>query len=219
MGIQKREYESIQKEKTEEDFKFNFNYRLQQFQFAIEALNEKLGDSIAKQSSDIKSSEIERQNFQEKCLSKIQEFRIELNNFYIDLNAFQEVVKDSQKKADSFISRSDFEQKISHFNQYIKIIYEEKVAMRREFNNLLERVRSDFDIKLNTQKEEILAAPSELPDLKQSINQKIELVELNGQNAVLRSSNNEKHIMLVERKIENIYQLIKKIDISMQEEK
>jgi len=81
----------------------------------------------------------------------------------------------------------------------------------------LNRFTQEVDNNLKVNKEEILSIPSELPHLKKMLDQRIELVELNGQNAVLRSSNNERQILLVERKIENIYQLVKKLDITNQE--
>ena len=89
--------------------------------------------------------------------------------------------------------------------------------MHREYNGLIDRFKLDVTNQIKSLREELISRPTGLPELQKLLESKIELVELNGQNAVLRSSNNEKQILLIERKIENIYQLIKRLDLNKQE--
>ena len=59
--------------------------------------------------------------------------------------------------------------------------------------------------------------PSEASEIKKHLEEKIDVVSLDGSNALLRSSNCEKHLNLIEKKIECIMLLIKKIDLNQQE--
>lgn len=219
MGMQKRDYQQVQQLKAEETFKFDTNQRLQNLQFAMDKLSGALSEAVANQGSDKKDCDIEIENVMQSCMSSLKEFRGELNQMFNDINNVKSWVKQTRSEVEDCVETSNFNEKISHLHDCIKKLHTEKDSMRKEFNGLLDRQKCDFEAKLKALKEEILAIPSEVPNLRKVVDQKIELVELNGQNAVLRSSNNENKIMLVERKIENIYQLIKKIEITMQGDK
>ena len=217
IGMDKQKYKEWQEIKAEEDFKSSVVQKLQNLQFAINDLNENLLNVDAKYGSAIKDCEIEIHHVMDSCMTSLKEFKQSVDGCERLCNESKNWIRTLNTTIEDCPTRSDFNEKISHLHDYIKCLHNEKDSMRKEFNGLIDRLKLDLDAKLKAQKEEILAIPSEIPNLRKVMDQKIELVELNGQNAVLRSSNNEKQIMLTERKIENIYQLLKKHEISKQE--
>lgn len=69
------------------------------------------------------------------------------------------------------------------------------------------------DSKVKASKEEILSIPSEIPELKRSFQEKFDLMEMDLENGRIRASNNEKQLIVIEKKIEQIYLLIKKLEL------
>lgn len=219
MGIQKREFHEAQQMKAEEDFKYHTNQRIQNLQFAIDMINKSLASCVAAQGSDKNCVDTQIAEVMNATMSSLKEFRQELGDMATQMTNTNNWIRQVRSEIEGCVETSTFNEKISHLHDCIKKLHSEKDSMRKEFNGLIDRLKSDFENRLKAQKEEILAMPSEVPNLRKLMDQKIELVELNGQNAVLRSSNNEKQIMLVERKIENLYQLIKKFDLNIKEDK
>lgn len=217
MGLQKKEYHEAQLLKAEEDFKYHTNQRIQNLQFAVDMINKSLATYIAAQGSDKNCVDTQISQVMDATMSSLKEFRQELGDMGTQLTNTNNWIRQARSEIEECVETSNFNEKISHLHDCIKRLHTEKDSMRKEFNGLIDRLKLDFDNKLKAQKEEILAIPSDVPNLRKVMDQKIELVELNGQNAVLRSSNNEKQIMLVERKIDNIYQLIKKLELTNQE--
>ena len=59
--------------------------------------------------------------------------------------------------------------------------------------------------------------PAKSPEIDSKYNEILkscELTKLDGTNAVLRATNNEKHVQLLQKQIENIYLLLKKHELS-----
>lgn len=217
MGIQKRDYQEVQALKAEEDFKFQTNQRIQNLQFAVDTLSKSLEESIADQGSLEQSCNTQIKEVMQATMSSLKEFRQTLGDVRTEFDTQERWFRHMKEMVDQKVEVSSFNEKISHLHDCIKRLHDEKDSMRKEFNGLIDRLKLDLDTKIKAQKEEILAIPSEIPGLRKVMDQKMELIELNGQNAVLRSSNNERQIMLVERKIDNLYQLIKKVDLTNQE--
>lgn len=218
-GIDKERYKELQALKDQEDFRYQTTQGLQNLKFDLERQQERLAKIMAERGSDKKDTDIQLQHIMEACMSSLKEFRQDLGDINTQLTNTNNWIKQVRTEIEDCVETSNFNEKISHLHDCIKRLHTEKDSMRKEFNGLIDRLKLDFESRLKTQKEEILAIPSEVPNLRKVMDQKIELVELNGQNAVLRSSNNEKQIMLVERKIDNIYQLIKKLEIANEESK
>lgn len=219
MGIPNKEYYEAQQIKAEEDFKYHTNQRIQNLQFAIDMINKSLALFVAAQDSDKNCVDTQIAKVMETTMSSLKEFRQELGDMATQMTNTNNWIRQIRSEIEGCVKTSQFNEKISHLHDCINRLNSEKDAMRKEFNGLIDRLKLDFENRLKAQKEEILAIPSEIPDLKKLMDQKLELVELNGQNGVLRSSNNERQIMLLERKIENIYQLFKQLDINKQESK
>lgn len=96
----------------------------------------------------------------------------------------------------------------------IKRMQNEIQSLRHEIDDVIARVREEFGRKLEEFKKSVIDKPSEIPVLKDEILKKLELVALDGTNSLIRSTNNEKQINLIEKKIENLYLMMKNIDLS-----
>lgn len=212
-GMQIKEYKEAQARKAEDDFKFQTNQRIQNLQFAIEMINKSLSQTIANEGSLESQCKAEVNELMNVQMTLSKEFRQTLIDMQTDVTFLERAIMKMQHSLNERIEISVFNETISDLNEEIESLQRDRDSMRKEFNGMIQRLKIDFDAKLKAQKEEILAIPSEIPNLRKVMDQKIELVELNGQNAVLRSSNNEKQIMLVERKIDNLYQLLKEVQM------
>ncbi len=214
MGISQDDYKQHQASKDEDDFKTSINKKMQRLILEIDMLNNCLDESIAQQGSFEVECKTEINEILNLTTLSLKEFRQSLGDVLTEFIGYEKKFNNMQISIESKVHVSDFNEKISRLEQMIENLHKEKASIRNDFIALVQRLSKDFDNKLIKLKDEILAMPSEIPHLKKFYDQKIELVELNGQNGVLRSSNNEKQIMLLERKIENIYQLIKKLEIA-----
>lgn len=219
MGIQKKDYQEIQAIKAEEEFKFSTNQRIQNLQTAIDKTNNLLASTIAVQGSNKQDCDLQVDEVMRSCMASLKEFRRILDDFELMIQANKNLVNQVMAQQKLMVEQDVFNEKISRLEQEVQQLRREKESFKRDAKDQNHRLIGDFSSQLKAMKEEILNIPSEIPAMKKLFDQKFEIVELNGQNAVLRSSNNEKQIMLVERKIDNIYQLIKKIELSMQEAK
>lgn len=217
MGIDKEKYKAVQEIKSEEDFKSITFQKLQGLQFAVEELNNSILQVEASQGSNFKLCEIEIHHVMDLCVNSLKEFRSAIDACEKTANYSMSLVKALNVACDDYVKTERLDHEIYLLKEEIKVLRNEKASMRKDFDAALHRMYADFEGRLAATKQEILSQPSEIPNIKNLLEQKLQLVDLNGQNAVLRSANNENQIMLVERKIENIYQLIKKMDMKQQE--
>lgn len=216
-GISQEEYKKAQESLHNEKFHFDTNQRFQNLQFQMNDLKKNIQDILSTQGSDKRSIDTQLEQIMEATMNSLKEFRQTIGDSKTQIEKMDETAHVNYMLMSQFLIREDWEDSLSHLYGCIERIQGEKDAMRKEFNGLIERLKLDFDQRLQAVKDEILSRPSEVAPLKHLMDQKLELVELNGQNAVLRSSNNERQIALVERKIDNLYQLIKALDITKQE--
>ncbi len=215
-GISQEEYLATQAIKAEEDFKNQTNQSLGDLHRFVIKIDKSVYDLLALVGSNNVALDQQLTEVMTSTMSSLKEFRQELGDFGTQL--FNLKISQAQVKVslEDYISRDCFDREVGSLVAEIKELKNYQESMKRDFMACIERLHDQFDDKLKSMKAAILAIPSEIPALKSLIEQKLELVDLNGQNAVLRSSNNEKQIQLVERKIENIYQLIKKVDFDNQ---
>lgn len=218
MGMSKEQFQKTQSIKEDEDFKFNTNQRIQNLQFAIDMINKSLSESIANYGSQKVYYDGLMANVGASLGISLREFREQLDDFRVSLNIYSSAMACVSEEVKENVSLSDFQEKISLLESLIVKLHREKEELRKEFKDAIHRLSQEFDVKMKTQKTEILNMPSEIPAMRKLFDQKLEIVELNGQNAILRSSNNERQLTLIEKKIENIYQLMKKFDLTKQEQ-
>lgn len=214
MGIENDQYVEAQKIKAENDFRNTTNQRIQNLEFTIDMINKSIATAVASQESSKKHYEISLTNFMESTLGALKEFRHTVEEVTTVLQKHGEKLTALHNNQIQLIDRHEWNEKISLLKRMMEELHLEDNSVRSECNHLIQRVGVEFDSRIKHLKEEILAKPSGVPDLKRETDEKIQLVELNGQNAVLRSSNNEKQIMLLERKIDNLYQLVKRLEIA-----
>ncbi len=217
--ISRERFVDAQRKKKEEDFKYQTNQRLQKLGFSMDELSKSFDRLEATQMLDRNCLNSQMDKVKQETISNLEEFRQELGDIITAMNKMSDEISRCKAALHDSISKSDLQEKISLINAEIMQIRRENGLLRSEIYSLINIQTANFEKKVKDSKEEILAIPSEIPPLRKLLDQKIEICELNGQNSMLRSSNNERSIQLLEKKIENIYQLIKKIDITSQENK
>ncbi len=213
-GISQEEYKKAQDLKAEEDFKYNTNQCIQNLRIIIDGVNKSLNNLIALVASDKVDADTQISDVAKVNELGFHNLRQRLGDQQTELKEVSERLEKLDFLLKDCVVKSDHEKHLSFLQDLIQEIRREKDVMCIHLKTEIQNLRSHFDSKLNAQREEVLNRPSDIPDLRKEFDKKLELVELNGQNSILRSSNNEKQILLVERKIENIYQLIKKIELS-----
>ena len=217
--MDKEKYKEIQDQKSEQDFKYNTLQRIQDLEFSITKMKGSMQNLDAVLGHGLKGCEVDIDHVMQSCMDSLKEFRSSIDSCEKTASDSRSLFNMLYTEMKECITKQECEDKLKGLRQEIQSLRKEKESMRRDFDASLQRLYSDFDARLKATKDEILSIPSEVPNLRKLVDQKIELVELNGQNAVLRSSNNEKEIMLVERKIDNLYQLVKRLELSIQETK
>ncbi len=151
------------------------------------ACEQKLMDQNNNLSQQIKAVSVHNQNLSQKHLENDQN--------HISLKA---CIKDLDSRIESFYLRD--------------------ASLKTDLSNQLYGVRSslvnDFDKKLDSLKKELKESPSAASAIKEEILSKFESVSLDGSNAVIKASNSASQVALLEKKIENLYLLIKKYEIN-----
>src|SRR5690606_11806234 len=113
--------------------------------------------------------EIKIQNISDECKTVLQDFKkiiSECERQWMDSKAWIRTLNSAIEECPSY---EVFKQTVDSLKASIEKQSDEKHAMRKEFNSLLDRQRIDFEAKLKAQKEEILAIPSEIPNLRKVI--------------------------------------------------
>lgn len=111
------------------------------------------------------------------------------------------------------VSNDVFRSSITELNSRISSMEQSQSEFKDEINRLINQFASRCDLKIQQLADEIANKPSEIPAVKDELNTRIDVVSMDSSNAILRSSNCEKHLQLIEKKIENLYLLIKKFDL------
>ena len=216
-GLDQETIEDMQKEKNDNDQVLHVNMKLQALQFGIDDINKCISEVIAKQGSFEVACMGSIQKLVENTKEIINGYNKTISKMQLDVDHVQTVVSQMLSYSSNFVEKATHGQHIQEVQERIKEILKDKNSLAVEVHGLIDRLKIDFSQRMAVQKNDILSIPSELPSLRKDIDQKIELVELNGQNAHLRSSNNEKAIMLLERKLDQVYQLLKQIQIANKE--
>lgn len=210
----KEQYDQIHEVKEEADFKFNTNQSLQNLKFAVETLSSALKEAcenIIALKSDVtaKSYDLAR-NVSDNLSGQMQ-----------TLGDFRDVIKDIKIKVAYLEDEVDHTASSKDLNALKEEMYLQCRMIRQEIDMLKGKVYQDIYTeiskvheKIQSAKDEIINMPSQLPEFEHMIDEKIQICDLNGQNALLRSANNERHVQLIDKKIENLYQLIKEIKLS-----
>lgn len=212
------ELQAKQDEKNQQDFIYATNQKLQNLQFAIDQLSSGLADHIAKKTTELKQNDINFNNLNEFICKSIKDFKksIEENSQYCTANLYEMKAYIQQLK-DNYMQYDHFQAYAKDQHDMIKQVSEDLMRFRKEILETIQRQTYDFDLKLAALRAEFINKPSDTEVLRKEFDDKLELVALNGTNSVIRSSNNEKQLHLIEKKIEAINLNIKRLDLERTE--
>lgn len=133
--------------------------------------------------------------------------KIEIDSISQKLNKVNDVTEDHQKRLENlennFITlKSSQENKISflqdHFNASLN-------ALKKEIQNSLLKMQTDLTV-----------SPASVYEQNNNLVRKLESASLDGTNAMLKVNNMDLAIRIVEKKIENLSILIKKLELQAQ---
>lgn len=128
-----------------------------------------------------------------------------------ELDLLRQIVPNKSSIEQSLLQNSvetrSIEQRISRMEDVVQ-------ALKQEFSEGLSNLKDHVDGLGRYLDNKIGQPDPQLMLLREEINKKVDLSLLDGQNSLLRSMNNEKQINLIEKKIENLYLMIKNIDLT-----
>lgn len=83
-------------------------------------------------------------------------------------------------------------------------------SLRKQIENDVSSVKDQVVTYMDNTKIEMIGSPGSMESVQRSISNRMDSIALDGSNAVMKSSNNEQQIKLLEKKLENLSILIKK---------
>lgn len=209
------EQQKMQDQKNESDFRFQTNQKLQNLQFHIDMINKCIAGYVATQGSKHVEQDRKTDELETSCSSKFKEFRVVLDRFESEIKEHSDSMNESIDYVKRlYITRHEYEGEIATLKAQIAALRKEHYQFCQQVSQDIQRNTSDITQKLQLFIQEIQSKPSPIPELKKQLEDKLEMVALNGTNSVLRSTNNEKQIALIEKKIEQVFLLIKQMELS-----
>lgn len=216
-GSMTEEQKAFQQIKNENDFKNEIVLRFQKLESFFQSMQNDLDNICALHQQNQVDSIHATHEISNNCMQSLRDVRLLIGEVQKQIKILSD--ESSLKFYDiksSYIERKDYSYDYNSLIAKNESLQRESVNYRNEFLALLAKQYHDFETKLADFMQKQALKPDPIPELKHLFDEKLDLVSLNGQNSVLRSTNNEKHIHLIEKKIENIYQLIKQIQLDKQ---
>lgn len=192
--------------------------------------SDKIQKSLSESDANNKSKHIELINTMVKQ-SAIDEIK---SDFYKATNALisqdnlhQAKMQAQEEKNSQFISKhNSLSQEINSLKSMTSEVDEKSVSLagivqrlQTDMVNLISLARRDLgkEIEKNNLdlKKSIDSSPATSDSIKKEVSSQIEAVALDGRNALLKSNNSSQQIALLEKKIENLYLLLKKFELSV----
>jgi len=121
-------------------------------------------------------------------------FFVELS---LKINGIQDYIRSFEEKL-SFCVAGQNSAKTECFDRYDKLIYDYQKYVADKVESL---------------KNDLKGSSSDLKSIKEELMSKLESIALDGSNAVLRATNASSKVVLVEKKIENLYLLVDKLQL------
>lgn len=216
-GSMTEEQKAYQNDKNEQDYKTGITKRFQFLENEINNLKTSLHLTDCDQQQHHVDSIHTVHELSDTYKSSLKELRLVMD----DIQKQNKLLSDQYNSILNYVS-NHYVTKLNYSNDYISDVdthvkLKHEIAQNRnEFQALLARQKNELETRLEAFIHNANSKVDPTVDLKKSFDEKLELVSLNGQNSVLRSTNNEKHIHLIEKKLENIYQLIKQLQLDKQ---
>jgi len=210
-GISKDEYRAKQTEKAKDDQSEYFNESINKLSNSIDTLRQNIedlrattGTFLSHVSSELKEFKIQLDYVSHETKGRLGDVCLELEGHkgrYKILEENFQSIKDLAETCDRETSYLWHE--VSRLETEAESCASADSAYREDQNQ-------KFDQKLKQQLDFILSRPTGVPELRKDLEAQIELNTVNGQNSILRSSNCEKDILLINKKIEQIFLLLKR---------
>jgi K+/H+ antiporter YhaU regulatory subunit KhtT len=188
-------------------------YCYKEFSFLKQELEKMKEKSVC--DNDQKISRKELDDHKSTCQTLFNSQKSELSRLSNELEKHRGLCKDYHEMLDKFFgenekNKNDLQEltkKISDLRTEFKKIVSESQTWAVD---LVDRRISDIKVLTNTK-----ACNQDLEVLKNEVISKLEFVTLNGTNSTLRSQNADQQIKILEKKIENIYLILKKHELSV----
>ncbi len=174
-------------------------------------LLQKLTDSC------VTRSEFEEQNnFVESKLKSIQS---SFSNIHNELERLDnQVVLNLNKNTEFSVESKSTKDFIEQVQEKIRNLHSLNNTLKQDFYNSLivytNSINEDVSKRFSNFKIELKESPDSSNSIKSEIISKLDSVALDGSNALLKASNSAQQISILEKKIENIYLLLKKFEIN-----
>jgi len=157
-----------------------------------------LGNNFERKSTEIKNTVQSILSASQGFDSKIKSFEFNMGNLN---NKVNELIISIQKNySDIFLIQSTFKDFES--------------SLDKKIQSQVSIVNQNIDTKISIAKKDFQVAPETLSGLRDELLKKLEAVALDGSNAVLKSNNSSQQILVLEKKIENIFLLLKKHELT-----
>ena len=176
---------------------------------------------IVQQHSDLKASTLPSSEFTSHIKSQSDRFN-EIHSSLSDIRREISKVRAEKDQLESVINSQKNGQKIhesklgsleSSLSQQTSSLSSKIADVHQVVENKVQNVIQKMQQSVDSAKTELLGSPSSLQGAKNELMQKMEAVELDAANALLRSKNSEQKCSVLDRKIDNIYLLLKKHEL------
>lgn len=214
--MKKEDYKSAQEKINENNSNNNANFRIIALEDSLKSAFERINSLEEKQGELKMEHHLEITKVMDDCKESLKGFGKTIDDLQIKMNSLVNNMACVESDLREFALSQDVNKLFLSLELKVDGLSNDHNNSLADLRNELGRHNSCCQVLIQQFKDDVLSIPSEIPELKNLIDKKLELVELNGQNSILRSTNNERHIHLLEKKIENLYQLIKKFDLDNQ---
>lgn len=206
---------SAAKRPTEDEiFKKRMQDAVMNVQTQIDMTNKAMNDILERQESNKVSANIILEQFENQIndlrdtlLDSLEHHKRHTDHLLLDCR------KDISKLGTFSLAKDEFSQKFLPTASKVDAIEGDFSRFKFEMHQLLEAIEQKLDKKLSDAIKDISSRPSEFVQVKKSFDERLEVVAMDGSNAILRTTNCEKQLHLIEKKIEQIFLLIKKFDL------
>lgn len=213
-GISKADFAEFQQKKESDDSIYSINQRINNLEFRIERINKTLDALGERQKSDRVALEIEFKNFSDQMDVSLKAFRIEFDRFERMIQGLKNISVQLSKNQELFSKETQVCERFSLIHEIFEDFLKKIDELNKKLFASLVKSESRYDDKLEQVKQEILSQPSEALEVKKILKEQIDCLAKEVEDFKTKSFHQDSTKQLMERKIENIYQILKKIETS-----
>ena len=208
------EQNSYQEQVNNNNDRTSMIQRLQALEIAMAAMNGNISELFGKyrtlekslnimlenHTKDIKDAFRKHINMVEKATDKMAE------------NA-SKAISESNEATQKFVSKDEHVNAITSISNIVKNLNIEVQKFEETILSLTHQTAANFNQKLEDHKNAIAALPSEIPGVKKEIIDRISLIAIDGQNAIARTVNFERQVIMIEKRLEQLSLLIRNLEL------